>query len=67
VPFERELSDRNWSCVQLYLECKAGRPVPGDPIVHRNHGLLRMVEDSVDRGNAAALRTMASVLQMRAK
>jgi hypothetical protein len=67
VPFERELSDRNWQAVQLYLECKAGRPVPDDPIVHRNHGLLRMVEDQVDRGNAAAVRMVANALRMRTK
>jgi hypothetical protein len=65
VPHERELSDRNWQAVELYLQCKAGRPIPDDPIVHRNHGLLRMVEDAVDRSNAAAVRRVAEALRMR--
>jgi hypothetical protein len=42
-----ELSARNAKAYMLYLETKAGRPVPDDPILWRNNGLLRQLEDAI--------------------
>ncbi len=64
VPFERELSAKNWQAWEFYLQCKAGRPIPGDPIVHRNHALMRWVEDSNERANLASIRSLAQVLRV---
>jgi len=42
-----ELSAKNHRAYQLYLQVKAGRPMPDDPIVHENCGMLRQLEDSI--------------------
>lgn len=63
VPFEGELSPKNYQAYELYLQCKAGRPSPEDLIVYRNHGLFRMIEDSVDRNGNVAVRTVAGAIE----
>ena len=42
-----ELSAKNHRAYQLYLQVKAGRPMPDDAIVHENCGMLRQLEDSI--------------------
>jgi len=42
-----ELSEKNHRAYDLYLQIKAGRPMPSDAIVWRNCGLLRQLEDSI--------------------
>lgn len=46
---QSELSAKNSRAFRLYLQIKAGRPMPSDPIVMRNCGLIRWVEDSLQR------------------
>lgn len=44
-----ELSDKNRAAYWHYLQCKGVGQWPDDPIVRRNAGIIRMVEDDVDR------------------
>ena len=58
-----ELTARNQQTYQVYLQIKAGRPMPDDPIVHHNCGLIRWVEDEVERSaRAMPLTLMAAML-----
>jgi hypothetical protein len=41
-----ELSRKNHLALQLYLEVKAGAPMPDDPIVRRNFAMIRWIEDA---------------------
>lgn len=41
-----ELSRKNSHALQLYLEVKAGAPLPDDPIVRRNCAMIRWIEDA---------------------
>lgn len=41
------LSAKNHQTYQLYLQIKAGRPMPDDAIVRQNCGFLRQVEDDI--------------------
>lgn len=66
VPYEKELSLKNWTAYDLYLQCKAGKPIPDDPIVHQNHALIRWVEDNVERSGLAAMRAAAEILRAKA-
>lgn len=50
---DAELSQKNSRALQLYMEIKAGRPMPDDRIVQRNCALIRWVEDGVARGQLA--------------
>lgn len=43
----RELTARNRLALEHYLECKATGSFPEDPIVSRNAGVIRQVEDEV--------------------
>jgi len=49
-----ELSERNQQAYWHYLRSKAVGRFPRDPIVERNAGLIRMVEDEVSREREAA-------------
>jgi hypothetical protein len=50
-----ELSEKNWRAYQHYLECRAvGEWPTGDAIVRRNAMLIRGVEESAARAEAAA-------------
>lgn len=44
-----EMSDRNRQAFRHYRECKATGRFPDDPIVRRNAGLIREIEDALDR------------------
>lgn len=54
---ENELSARNWRTLELYYQAKAGLPVPEDPIVRRNFGLIAWTLADVARrqGNVLSL------------
>lgn len=56
-----ELSDRNWRAWRLWLEIKAGRPVPDDRIVWRNCGLIGWAEESV-RSQQQSIAPLAMAL-----
>ena len=43
----RELTTRNWQAYLHYQQCKATGNFPDDPIVARNAGAIRAVEDSI--------------------
>lgn len=44
-----ELTGKAWLAYELYLQIRAGRPMPDDALVRRNCGLIRLVEDLVER------------------
>ncbi len=44
-----ELSRRNIRAYNHYLECKATGNFPDDPIVGRNAGIIRAIEDAIER------------------
>lgn len=52
----RELTPANWQAYVHYLQCKATGRFPDDPIVVRNAGVIRLVEDSLERGRNDAIR-----------
>lgn len=62
-----ELSSKNSAAFQLYLEIKAGRPMPDDKIVQRNCALIRWAEDQVARGQMAAMNCVPIVQAMVAR
>lgn len=43
----KALSEKNVEALRHYLECKAVGQFPDDPIVRRNAGIIRQIEDSV--------------------
>ena len=45
----RELSPKNVKAFLHYRECKAVGVFPDDPIVRRNAGIIRMVEDAFEQ------------------
>jgi hypothetical protein len=51
-----ELTPDNLQVYQHYLECKATGRFPDDPLVARNAGVIRLVEDAVERGRTEAMR-----------
>lgn len=55
-----QLSGKNWSCYLHYLKCKATLRFPEDETVEHNAGLIRMIEDQVDRD--AGIEPMAMML-----
>lgn len=55
-----QLSEKNWECYLHYLKCKAIGRFPEDEIVENHAGLVRMIEDHVDR--QAGIEPMAMVL-----
>jgi hypothetical protein len=56
------LSDENWLAYRHYLQCKATWRFPDDPIVARNAGLIRWVEDSVERNHTSTAGIMLGML-----
>jgi hypothetical protein len=52
-----ELSERNWQTYLHYLQCKAVGEFPPDALVRRNAGWIRMIEDQVQREQAAGADT----------
>jgi hypothetical protein len=46
---EAELSAKNLRSLELYQRIRAGQPMPADPIIRKNCGLIRMVEEQVQR------------------
>ena len=59
---EKELSWRNQRCFLHYLECKATGSFPDDPIVRRNAGLIRSVEDLHERQKGMLPLMLAGML-----
>lgn len=45
----KTLSEANQRCYEHYLECRAVGQFPDDPIVRRNAGIIRQIEDEFDR------------------
>lgn len=43
----RQLSEKNQRAFGHYLQCKAVGRFPDDAVLHRNAGLIRMVEDEI--------------------
>jgi hypothetical protein len=56
----RELTEVNWQAYMHYLECKATGNFPADPIVSRNAGVIRGVEDALDRAEQELARRYLS-------
>ena len=54
-----ELSAMNWQAYRHYQECRATGRFPDDPIVARNAGIIRRVEDSFDRARTEYLHKLA--------
>lgn len=52
----REFTDANWQTYMHYLQCKATGTFPDDPIVARNAGVIRLIEDGLERGRSEAVR-----------
>lgn len=46
---QKSLSPRNQKAYQHYLECKATGIWPDDPIVKRNAGIIRRIEEAHER------------------
>lgn len=57
----KTLSRRNWIAYNAYLEYKAVGQFPDDPIVRRNAGIIRQVEDQVARTEQAAFSSLRSM------
>lgn len=59
-----ELSDRNWQAFRHYRECRAVGRFPDDPIVSRNAGVIRQIQDDADARQAqrTTFVAMASAL-----
>lgn len=55
---DAELSDRSLMTLQVYYQIKAGMPMPRDSVVAWYCGVIRWLEEQIDRGrleSAAAL------------
>lgn len=59
-----DLSAKNEMAWQFYHQVRAGQPMPDDPVTVRNCGLIRMVEDQVERAERS-LGPLLSVLFAR--
>ncbi len=46
---QKSLSPKNQRAYQHYLECKAVGQFPDNPLVRKHAGIIRMVEDAVDK------------------
>lgn len=57
---QKTLSRRNWIAYNAYLESKAVGQFPDDPIVRRNAGIIRQVEDQIERQERAMFATLRS-------
>jgi hypothetical protein len=55
---KRSLTPQNERCYQHYVRCKATNHWPRDPVVCRNAGLIRTVEDQVERLEQKNLRLL---------
>lgn len=52
----KELSSKNRQAYEHYLQCKAVGKFPEDAIVYRNAGIIRQIEDRMDRSAFTDLR-----------
>jgi len=55
---KRSLTPQNEQCYRHYLRCKATGHWPKDALVWRNAGLIRTVEDQVERLEKKSLRML---------
>ncbi len=55
-----DLTVRTWKALQLFLEIRAGYPMPEDAIVRRNCGLIQRIQDEQDRGTGNLLALLAT-------
>jgi len=46
---QKSFTPQNEQCYRHYLECKATNQWPDDPLVRRHAGLIRRLEEQVDR------------------
>lgn len=60
---DHELSRRNQQALELYYQIKAGKPTPDDSIVEWYGGIIRFVEDTVDRGHANVAAVLGAILK----
>jgi hypothetical protein len=51
----RELTRQNTSTYRHYLDCKATGLFPDDPVVRRNAGIIREIEDAIDRNDRESM------------
>ena len=61
-----DISPRNWKAWSFYQQIKAGRPMPDDEVAYSNCGLIRQVEDGIER-QAAALPMMVMGAMLKPK
>jgi hypothetical protein len=59
---EADLSAKNERALALYYRIKAGAPMPDDPLVQQNCGLIQMVLDQHERATQAAGPQLAQLL-----
>lgn len=52
---ERDPTPRTLAALEVFLQVRAGAPMPADPLVQRYCGLIQWVYDLVDRQHAQAL------------
>jgi hypothetical protein len=61
-----ELTDRSWLVYEAYMRYKAGAPMPDDPVVQRDCGLIQHVADSLMRGEMLAVGRALTTLPILA-
>jgi len=57
----KALTDRNVLAWQHYRECKAVGQFPDDPIVRKNAGLIRQIEDAMEDSTRTMLKAMLRI------
>jgi len=57
-----QLSPKNEEAFSMYLEWKATNSFPDDPIVRRNAGMIRWVEDVHQRANSDMTQIMPAMM-----
>ena len=63
---QRSLNPENQLCYEHYRECKAVGQFPDDPVVRRNAGLIRDVEDRFERTRQTEFQTqLIQLVSMR--
>lgn len=64
---EADLSAKNHQALSLYYEIQAGLPMPNDPIVRRNCGLIQWAVETHARAQGAVSTVLLSALASNRK